>query len=59
MFSMSVIFSSLKTEQMLMLGTEEVSREVKSKDLDSMSKCSRMSRPEQGCVSAALYDWDF
>lgn len=53
---MSVIFSSLKTEQMLMLGTEEVSREVKSKDLDSMSKCSRMSRPEQGCVSAALYD---
>lgn len=39
-----------------MLGTEEVSREVKSKDVDSMSKCSKMNRPDQGCVSASLYD---
>lgn len=39
-----------------MPGTEEVSREVKSKDLDSMSKCSKTNRPEQGSVSAALYD---
>lgn len=39
-----------------MPGTEEVSREVKSKDLDAMNKCSKTNRPEQGCVSAALCD---
>lgn len=44
---------------MLTLGTEEVSQEMKSKELDSMSKGSKMKRPEQGCMSAALYNRDF